>query len=246
MARRRVFRTRVQCPGIKADLGPTANQHIMVDRMVTLERGSGREVNLNLDGAVVGRLDVLIGDKVASALDRGQSFKAVVERAFPIYNENFEPNGAHLDIKVEYLLETGQPAIETERSWRCLESSRGSRAPTSFFTRVAGVTFEGRQKVVARCSVGERLTLVRDPKNEFDTGAIRVLRLNGEQLGFIPSHVSRVGDASGLAVQIDRGSKFHCRISALTGGRGENLGVNIEVTYGEGSGDVLSVQHIAE
>jgi len=205
----------------------------MVGRVVTLEKGAGPEVNLILDGAVVGRLDASIGNKVATALDRGQVFTATIEKAFPSYNENFKQNGARLDIKVDYLLEKGQPAIETEKYWRCVESPYEPHESGSFFTKVAGVTFEGRQRIVARCSVGERLTLIRDPRNRHDPGAIKVLRSNGEQLGFIPSDVSRGGDPSGLAFQMDRGDKFQCRIKDLTGGDAYNLGVNIEVLEGE-------------
>jgi hypothetical protein len=73
--------------------------------------------------------------------------------------------------------------------------------------------------------------LVRDPNEPHDKGAIRVMRSNGEQLGFIPAHVSRGGDSSGLAFQMDHGSQYRCTISDLTGaGAGRSLGVNIEVT----------------
>ena len=237
MARRRVFRTRATCPGIKTDLGHTANQTVMVGRVVTLEKGSNSDVNLLLDGTVVGCLDAPIGTKVASAIDRGQSFAAIIERAFPEYvdpgssvgNGKFKINGAYLDIRVEYLLEKGQPAIETEKCWRCVDSLREPSSHESpknsngFFTKVAGVTFEGRQRIVTRCSVGERLILVRDPENQFDKGAIKVMRLNGEQLGFVPAHVSRGGDSSGLAFRMDRGEKYQCRIGSLTGGGEKSL-----------------------
>jgi hypothetical protein len=73
------------------------------------------------------------------------------------------------------------------------------------------------------------LSLVRDPDNPFDRGAIKVLRLTGEQIGFIPAHVSRSGDSSGLASQMDRGGKYACRIKDLTGGSGRSFGVNLEV-----------------
>ena len=173
-------------------------------------------------------------NQVALALERGQSFTAVIDRALPSYDEKLKRTGALLDIKVEYLLDKGQPAIEAPKYWRAVESSpESSRAVSSFFTTVAGVTFEGRQRVVARCSNGERLTLVRDPNNPHDSGAIRVMRLNGQELGFIPAHVSRGGDSSGLAVRMDRGDKYQCRISALTGGGTRTLGVNIEITEGK-------------
>ena len=235
MATRRVFRTRVMCSGVDSDLGPTANQRAMVGRVVTFEKGSSPDVNLLLDGVVVGCLKTTVGTKVAFAIDRGLIFKAVIERSFPNYvdtactlgNGKFKQNGANLDIKVEYFVEKGQPAIETERHWRCVDGTEEPQPETarSFFTTVAGVTFEGRQRIVARCSVGEQLIIVRDPENRFDNGAIKVVRLNGEQLGFIPAHVSRGGDSSGLASRMDRGDKYECRVSGLTGGSDKNLGL---------------------
>jgi hypothetical protein len=233
MARRRVFRTRVTCPGIE---GPISDQRALVGRVVTFEKGTGSDLKLLLDGVVVGCLDAAIGTKVASAIGRGQAFTAGIEQAFPVYNDKFKPTGASVDIKVEYLLEKGQPAIETENCWRCVESPQGVSAQErskSFFTTVAGVTFEGRQRIVARCSVGERLVLVRDPNHPVDKGAIKVMRLNGEQLGFVPAHVSRGGDSSGLASRMDRGEKYQCRIGSLTGGGRKTLGVNIEITEAE-------------
>jgi hypothetical protein len=57
---------------------------------------------------------------------------------------------------------------------------------------------------------------------------------NGEQLGYIPAHVSRGGDSSGLASEMDRGRRFQCTIKDLTGGGpGRSLGVNIEITEGD-------------
>jgi hypothetical protein len=234
MPKRRVFRTRAKCPGLCADLGPTSNQHQMIGRAVTLEKSSGSEVNLVLDGVIVGQLDTALGSQVASAIERGQSFTAAVEKAYPTYDDKWQQTGAQIDIKVEYLLGKDQPAIETPKSWWAIESSdEVSDAPTSFFTKIAGVTYEGRQRIVARCSEGETLILVRDPNNHFDKGAIKVMRLNGQQLGFIPADVSRGGNSSGLAFQMDHGTEYQCRISSLTGGGDRSLGVNIEITEGQ-------------
>ncbi|HLJ18048.1 MAG TPA: HIRAN domain-containing protein [Bryobacteraceae bacterium] len=209
----------------------------MIGRIVALEKASASEVNLLLGGAIIGCLNASVGRKVASVIDRGQSFTAVIEKAFPIYDDKFKPSGAHLDIRVEYLLEKCQPAIETENGWRCVASTEAlhtnKRKGRTFFTKVAGVTFEGRQEIVARCSVGEHLILVRDPDNRFDPGAIKIIRLNGEELGFIRSEVCRTGESSGLASRMDRGDQYQCRISSLTGGGVKNLGVNIEITENE-------------
>lgn len=234
MPRRRVFKTRAECPGMSTDLGPTCNQRQMIGRMVTLEKSSSSGVNITLDGAIVGQLDAALGSQVAAAIERGQSFTAVIEKAYPIYNDQFKPTGAQLDIKVEYLLEKGQPAIEAPKCWRLVECSHEPYTTGSFFTKVAGVTFEGRQGIAAHSSEDEILSLLRDPNNPFDKGAIKVMRLNGEQLGFIPAHVSRFGDSSGLAFRMDRGEKYQCRIKNITGGGSrETIGVNIEITEGE-------------
>ena len=145
----------------------------MISREVTLEKLSSSEVDIVLDGDVVAQLGHVIGPQVASAIDRGQSFRAIIENAFPIYNEAFKPTGACFDIRVEYLLERGHSAIDAPKSWRCVESSTQPITARSFFSKVAGVTFEDRQRIVARYFVGERLILVRDPNNRFDKGAIQ-------------------------------------------------------------------------
>jgi hypothetical protein len=100
--------------------------------------------------------------------------------------------------------------------------------PQSFCTRVAGVTFEGRQRVVERCSENETLTLVREPKNKYDKGAVKVMRSNGEQLGFVHKSVSRYGDPTGLASQMDSGNQYPCRIIRIDGV--SRQGVLIEIT----------------
>lgn len=233
MARRRVFRTRAECPGVPDNLGPTCKQDKMIGREVILENASTSKVSVRFDGVVVGQLPDVVGKQVASAMNCGQSFTVTVERAFPIYNSEFKQAGANLDLRVEYLLEKGQPAINAPTIWRCIETPDRPHAPKSFFTRIAGVTFEERQRIIARCSVGERLILVRDPDNQFDQGAIKVMRSTGEQLGFIRSHISRAGQSSGLAFQMDRGDKIQCKIAEISGGKDKNLGVTIEITKGD-------------
>ena len=81
-------------------------------------------------------------------------------------------------------------------------------AGSSFFTKIAGVTHrnkggKSRQRLIAQCRVGEELVLEREPDNPVDQDAIRVLRVTGEQLGYIPAHVA----ASGLAKDLDRGER---------------------------------------
>ena len=101
---------------------------------------------------------------------------------------------------------------------------------SSFFTKIAGVTHrnkdrKSRQSLIGGCSVGEELILEREPDNAVDPNAIKVCRMTGEQLGYIPAQVA----ASGLTRDLDRGERPRCRIVNLTGGGGLTRGVNIEI-----------------
>ena len=75
---------------------------------------------------------------------------------------------------------------------------------TSFFTKVAGVTFnntgsntENRQRIIAELlrkgSLEENagLDLVREPENPYDPNAIAVIAPDGRQVGFLPQDVAQ-------------------------------------------------------
>jgi hypothetical protein len=227
MARRRVFRVKVECPHFQPDVSITANRAALIGQNVTFEN-TDASVSVRLRGTYIGQLAREISGQVRRFVDRGRIVKASLEKAYPIYNATFEITGATLHLRVEYLARKGEPAIILPAEpFLAPDAEYASR---SFFTKVAGVTHEGHQRIVARCSTGELLRLVRDPNNLFDSGAIKVMRLNRQQLGFVPQHVSRGGDPSGLAAQMDRGVVYSCRIKDLTGGGTKTRGVNIEIT----------------
>lgn len=92
----------------------------------------------------------------------------------------------------------------------------------AFHTKVVGVTFEGRQELLPLVSPGERLRLVRDPRNPRDPHAIKVAREDGQQLGFL-----RATLAARLAPSIDAGARYHATATALTGGGARAWGLNI-------------------
>jgi hypothetical protein len=70
------------------------------------------------------------------------------------------------------------PEYETETSHNYCSGS-------NICTRVAGVTFDGRQAVIARLSIGEEILLKREPTNPYDRNAICVERSDGQQIGYI-------------------------------------------------------------
>ena len=94
---------------------------------------------------------------------------------------------------------------------------------TTFHSKVAGVSFEGRQDVIGGLHAGAELELKREPENEFDSNAIGVYygRL---KLGFIKKAI-----AAHIAPLIDGGERYRAQIASLTGGDEKHRGVNIFV-----------------
>jgi single-stranded-DNA-specific exonuclease len=95
----------------------------------------------------------------------------------------------------------------------------------SFHTKLAGVSFEGRQEVVARLEPGAVLRAVRQPENPFDCNAIALLDPTGEQVGFFNRRL-----AAALAPAMDGGTAFEVTVTEVTGEGGDkSRGVNVLV-----------------
>jgi len=94
----------------------------------------------------------------------------------------------------------------------------------SFFTKLAGVTFGGRQEILARLTLDDELELCRDSRNAYDSNACAVYatRLN-EQVGFLNRDLAAV-----LAPALDEGKKYLIEIGSITGGEnGKAYGLNV-------------------
>jgi single-stranded-DNA-specific exonuclease len=87
-----------------------------------------------------------------------------------------------------------------------------------FHTKIAGVSFEGRQDVIAGLRAGAQLTLARQPDNPYDRNAIAVYYGN-LQLGFVNKSI-----AAHVAPLIDAGARYRARIASLTGGPSSTAG----------------------
>jgi len=96
----------------------------------------------------------------------------------------------------------------------------------SFHTKLAGVSFEGRQDVVARLEPGTVLRVQRQPDNVYDRNAIALLDPAGDQVGFFNKRL-----AAALAPVIDKGAAYEVSVTEVTGGgeAGESRGVNVLV-----------------
>ena len=92
-------------------------------------------------------------------------------------------------------------------------------------TRVVGVTYEGRQEVVARLRRLEKIWLDREPTNPYDKNAITVCRENGEMIGFLNRGLAKSLNPLFKAY----GYPVKGRVTLLTGGNynGYSLGCMI-------------------
>ncbi|HET6275205.1 MAG TPA: helicase-related protein [Candidatus Cybelea sp.] len=94
-----------------------------------------------------------------------------------------------------------------------------------FHTKLAGVSFEGRQDVIAGLRTGAALELHRQPENAYDANAIAV-HYGNLQLGFLNKRL-----AVHIAPAIDAGARYSARVASLTGSAqsDKHRGVNIFV-----------------
>ena len=90
-----------------------------------------------------------------------------------------------------------------------------------YHTKVAGVTFEGRQDIIKGLRSGTDIMFERDPENKYDPNAVKVLA-EGKHIGFLPR-------GSWVAKEMDNGKCFKAYISQITGGgSGMSYGVNVD------------------
>ena len=97
-----------------------------------------------------------------------------------------------------------------------------------FYMKAAGVTFEGRQRVLSRLQIGDKLLFSADPDNIHDFSAVRIETEDGIQVGFVP----RDKNATIFQNLITQQGAYQVEVSAVTGGGFDtNYGVNMLVRY---------------
>ncbi len=106
------------------------------------------------------------------------------------------------------------------------EEYAGVEDAASFHTKLAGVTFEGRQDVLERLEGGAPLRVERQPENPHDPNAVALFDAHGSQVGFLNRRLAAV-----LAPVIDKGVEYDVEVSEVTGGdAGRSRGVNVVVS----------------
>lgn len=115
---------------------------------------------------------------------------------------------------------------------------------TSYHSKIVGVSFEGRQEVIAQLEGDEDLRFRREPENEYDGNAVAVDALvRGGTVGFddntnvevteewLPIGYIAKDKNSELAKVLDDGKTAIIKISEVTGGGDKNYGVNVYIEY---------------
>lgn len=88
---------------------------------------------------------------------------------------------------------------------------------------LAGFQFHRGRAVWAALQVGDRLDLVREPDNRYDSRAIRV-EWRGQKLGYVPRR-----ENADIARLIDNGARLEARITRLTESRDPWQRVRFEI-----------------
>jgi hypothetical protein len=168
---------------------------------------TGEKIEMLINGELVGVLDSISGQPISAALNRQQSFDAVVAGC------HYEGGQPCLVIKGNYLLEKGNPAIEIPKP--------PPREPTgewtTFYSKIAGVTHQRGgaphpQSILPNCRACEALVLKREPENPVDPQAVAVYRRDGFQLGYLRSEL-----AQSVSQHLQNGYRYYAQISEVTG-----------------------------
>jgi single-stranded-DNA-specific exonuclease len=96
----------------------------------------------------------------------------------------------------------------------------------SFHTKLAGVTFEGRQELLESLEPGTPLRLERQADNPHDANACALHDPSGAHIGYLNRRLAAV-----LAPVIDAGVEYDVEVTEVTGGEeGRSKGVNVLVS----------------
>lgn len=107
------------------------------------------------------------------------------------------------------------------------ELSHEYRSGSRICTKVAGVTFDGRQSVIARLNIGEEILLKREPTNSYDPNAISVECQNGWQIGYLNRYLAAM-----LAPFFDSYQQnVHGNVHCIAGSQRPGYSLGVVITF---------------
>lgn len=110
----------------------------------------------------------------------------------------------------------------------------------SYFTKLTGTTFEGRQGIISVMIGDEPLRVRREADNQYDPKAVAVDVQFGEvwtPIGYIAKDKN-----TDISESLDAGNEVTIKLASITGGEGKSYGVNIELEYTKAEKKVEAVK----
>ncbi len=106
----------------------------------------------------------------------------------------------------------------------------------SYFSKIVGTTFEGRQETIGRMNGNEELRFRREPDNEYDSNAVAVdvsvlVSAKTKLSEWLPIGYIARDKNSELAEVLTNGKYASIKISDITGGGVKNFGLNVSIEY---------------
>lgn len=150
-----------------------------------------------------------------------KDLKPSTERDNPFLPETF----------LERLYQEGEIWLEDDYSRDVINNEE-------FYTKVVGVTFEGRQDTIRQMQATDRVELRREPDCPYDSYAIGVY-WQGIRIGYLNAKLARM-----LAPVIDRGAEYEAYVTRITGYEHGQLGVNLCVRGNEKKHDPADLESI--
>lgn len=133
-------------------------------------------------------------------------------RLFESYNP--KADNQPRQVKSSTYLDTVKPVTE-----------KNDNKDSNIVVRISGVTYEGRQEIIAKMHKTDEIKMRRDKFNKYDENAIGVYNSNNQNVGWIPRDVATI-----LAPNIDKGKKYKIKINKIHGGNGYNYGIEVLIT----------------
>lgn len=94
-----------------------------------------------------------------------------------------------------------------------------------YYIKAVGVTFDNRQRTIAKLKVGDELKFLMEPTNPYDNYAIQIVTLDGKQIGYASNEYNQE-----IFKKLKNGKKYKLIVLNITGGGFDsNYGVNILV-----------------
>ncbi len=126
--------------------------------------------------------------------------------------------------------------INLENSDNTTFTIRSGYYTKSFYTKAVGVTYGNRQQNISTLKVEDKLKLVHEPNNKFDSNALLITTESGLEIGYISKCYNQ-----NLLAKMQDGELKSVTVANITGDGYANKGVNLKIDVLEKNTNTPSV-----